>query len=108
LLRTSQHEFPITDESGKVHGILTRDEMIAGLRKSGSETPVSEVMRADIPAVPESMLFDRAFAVMQECRCPALPVLDSASRLVGLFTPENVGEMILVQSALGARARKAA
>lgn len=108
LLRTSQHEFPITDEGGKVHGILTRDEMIAGLRASGAETPVAEVMRADIPAVTESMLFDRAYALMQECRCPALPVLDSASRLVGLFTPENVGEMIMVQSALGARARKAA
>jgi Zn-dependent protease len=108
LLRTSQHEFPITDETGKVHGILTRDEMIAGLRKSGAETPVTDVMRADIPAVPESMLFDRAFALMQECRCPALPVLDSASRLVGLFTPENVGEMIMVQSALGVKARSTA
>ena len=105
LLRTSQHEFPITDDLGKVHGILTRDDMIAALRKSGAETPVAEVMRADIPSVPESMLFDRAFAVMQECRCPALSVLDSAGRLVGLFTPENVGEMIMVQSAIGARSR---
>ena len=107
LLRTSQHEFPITDGTGKVHGILTRDEMIAGLRKSGPSTPVADVMRADIPSVSESMLFDRAFALMQECRCPALPVLDSASRLVGLFTPENVGEMIMVQSALGAQGRRA-
>ncbi len=104
LLRTSQHEFPITDEQGKVHGILTRDGMIAGLRKSGAETPVAHVMRADIPTVPESMLFDRAYAVMKQCRCPALPVLDSGGRLVGLFTPENVGEMIMVQSAIGSRA----
>jgi Zn-dependent protease/CBS domain-containing protein len=108
LLRTSQHEFPITDDTGKVHGILTRDDMIAGLRRSGAGTRVADVMRADIPAVPESMLFDRAYALMQECRCPALPVLDSASRLVGLFTPENVGEMIMVQSALGRQARSAA
>jgi len=108
LLRTSQHEFPITDETGKVQGILTRDEMIAGLRKSGPGTPIADVMRADIPSVSESMLFDRAFALMQECRCPALPVLDSASRLVGLFTPENVGEMIMVQSAIGVQARRAA
>jgi hypothetical protein len=49
------------------------------------------------------MLFDRAFALMQQCRCPALPVLDSAGRLVGLFTPENVGEMIMVQSAIQSR-----
>jgi Zn-dependent protease/CBS domain-containing protein len=105
LLRTSQHEFPITDELGKVRGVLTRDDMIAALRKSGPETPVTEVMRADIPSVPQSMLIDRAYALMQECRCPALPVLDTSERLVGLFTPENVGEMIMVQSALGARAR---
>ena len=105
MLRTSQHEFPITDNLGKVHGILTRDDMIAGLRRSGAGTPVAEVMRADIPTVPQWMLSDRAFAVMQECRCPALPVLDSAGRLVGLFTPENVGEMIMVQSAIGSRSR---
>ncbi len=103
LLHTSQHEFPITDEVGKVHGILTRDDMIAGLRKSGAETPVAEVMRVDIPSVHDSMLFDRAFEVMQQCSCPALPVLDAGGRLVGLFTPENVGEMIMVQSALNSR-----
>jgi stage IV sporulation protein FB len=79
--------------------------MIAALRKSGAETPVAEVMRADIPSVPESMLFDQAFAVMQECRCPALSVIDATGRLIGLFTPENVGEMIMVQSAIGARSR---
>ncbi|MEO5717630.1 MAG: site-2 protease family protein [Chthoniobacterales bacterium] len=105
LLSTSQHEFPITDSEGKVHGILTRDDMIAALRKSGADTPVTEVMRTQIPAVTESMLFEKAFAVMQECRCPALAVVDSAGRLIGLFTPENVGEMIMVQSAIGSRAR---
>ena len=105
LLRTSQHEFPVTDEVGKVRGILTRDEMIVELRRSGPETAVSDVMRRDIPSVPQSMLFDRAYALMQKCRCPALPVLDASEKVVGLFTPENVGEMIMVQSALSARAR---
>ena len=38
LLRTSQHEFPVIDELGKVRGILTRDDMIAGLRRSATET----------------------------------------------------------------------
>src|SRR4030095_3626057 len=33
---------------------------------------------------------------MQECACPALPVVDSSG--VGLITPENIGELMLVQS----------
>ena len=61
LLRTSQHEFPVIDPAGKVRGVLTRDDVIAGLRRSGPNTPVSECMRADIPSIHHSMLFDRAY-----------------------------------------------
>jgi len=43
--------------------------------------------------------------MMQQCHCPIVSVLDSLGRLVGLFTPENVGEMIMVQSALGVPVR---
>ena len=100
LLRTSQHEFPIVDPAGTVRGLLTRDDLIVALRKTGPDTPVAEVMRVGIPCVHQSMHFDRAFAMMQENDCPALPVLDSAGQLVGLFTPENVGEMVMIQSAL--------
>lgn len=38
---------------------------------------------------------------MQESGSPVLPVLDERERLVGLITPENVGEMMMVRSALG-------
>ena len=100
LLRTAQHEFPIVDPAGTVRGLLTRDDLIVALRKSGAGTPVAEVMRVGVPCVHQSMHFDRAFALMQESDCPALPVLDSAGQLVGLFTPENVGEMVMIQSAL--------
>ncbi|HEX8310966.1 MAG TPA: site-2 protease family protein [Chthoniobacteraceae bacterium] len=100
LLRTSQHDFPIIDEADQVCGVLTRDDLIVALRKSGPETPVADVMRVDVPSVHYAMHFDRAFAVMQESGSPALPVLDSAGRLIGLFTTENVGELMMVKSAL--------
>jgi hypothetical protein len=90
--------FRLPDNLGKVHGILTRDGMIAGLRRFDAGTPVAEVMRADIPTVPQSI-------VMQQRRWPPLAVLDSAGRLVDLFTPKNAGEMIMVQSAIGSRSR---
>ncbi len=93
---------------GEVRGLLTRDDLLIALRKSGPETLVREVMRVDVPAVHETMLFDRAVAIMQESNCPALPVLDTTGRLVGLFTPENVGELMMIQKALAANPRVAA
>ena len=100
LLSTSQHEFPVVDADGVVRGLLTRDDLIVALRKSGVGGLASEAMRVNVPCVHQSMPFDRAFALMQESDCPALPVLDSAGKLVGLFTPENVGELMMVHSAL--------
>jgi stage IV sporulation protein FB len=102
LLGTSQHDFPVLGPGGDVRGLLTRDDLIAALRKTGAETPVAEVMRVEVPSVHYTMLFDQAWAALNESGLPALPVLDSAGRLVGLFTPENVAELLLVQNALAA------
>jgi stage IV sporulation protein FB len=35
---------------------------------------------------------------MEESGRPALPVVDGMGRLLGLITPENVGELMLVNS----------
>lgn len=100
FLRTNQHEFPIVDASGAVRGILTRDALIAALRRHGAEGAVQGAMRVDIPSVPWKGSFAEAFRLMQDCKCPALPVTDDEGRLVGLITPENVGEMMMIHGAL--------
>jgi Zn-dependent protease/CBS domain-containing protein len=103
LLATSQHDFPVLDEAGNVAGILTRHDLIAALRKNDPAIRVGDVMRRDIPTVTTGTRFEEAFRIMQECNCPAVPVLDSMKRLVGLLTPENVSELMMVQSALPRR-----
>jgi Zn-dependent protease/CBS domain-containing protein len=103
LLATSQHDFPVLDHAGNVSGILTRRDLIAALRKGGPAIRVSDVMRRDIPTVTTGTRFEEAFRIMQECNCPAVPVLDGMKRLVGLLTPENVSELMMVQSALPRR-----
>ena len=103
LLATSQHDFPVVDESGNVAGVLTRHDLIAALRKDDPTIRVGDVMRRDIPTVTTGTRFEEAFRIMQECNCPAVPVLDSMKRLVGLLTPENVSELMMVQSALPRR-----
>jgi CBS domain-containing protein len=103
LLATSQHDFPVVNETGNVAGVLTRHDLIAALRKGDPGIRVGDVMRRDIPTVTTGTRFEEAFRIMQECNCPAVPVLDSMKRLVGLLTPENVSELMMVQSALPRR-----
>jgi stage IV sporulation protein FB len=103
LLATSQHDFPVVNEMGNVTGLLTRHDLIAALRKNDAGLRVGDVMRRDIPTVTTGTRFEDAFRIMQECNCPAVPVLDRMKRLVGLLTPENVTELMMVQSAMPQR-----
>jgi Zn-dependent protease/CBS domain-containing protein len=107
VLHTSQADFPVVNSAGAVCGVLTRDDLITALRKSGADTPIAEIMRTDVPSVHESMLLDRAFQLMQQGGTPALPVLNRVGELVGMFTPENVGEFMMIQSALTSAPRPA-
>jgi Zn-dependent protease len=103
LLATSQHDFPVVGDSGNVVGVLTRHDLIAALRRGDPRIRVGDVMRRDVPTVTTGTRFEEAFRIMQECHCPAVPVLDSMKRLVGLLTPENVTELMMVQSAMPRR-----
>jgi Zn-dependent protease/CBS domain-containing protein len=100
LLRTSQHEFPVIDSEGRVLGMLTRDDMIKALENSGLETPVVSVMRRGVRVVQQNESLEQAFQLMEECECPALPVVDSSGRLMGLISLENVGELMMIRSVL--------
>ena len=98
LLRTSQHEFPVVDAQDRILGILTRDGLIAALKRKGSTTAVADVMQRDLPVVGIDEPFEKAFQLMQESAFPALPVVDRSGRLRGLITPENVGELMMVSA----------
>lgn len=58
-------------------------------------------MHRDIPTVRYNQSFSSAFQMMQECDCPALPVVNEWDELVGLISSENIADMILVQHAIG-------
>src|SRR5438552_6961485 len=103
LLATSQHDFPVVGENGAVAGVLTRHDLIAALRRDDPAIRVGDVMRRDIPTVTTGTRFEEAFRIMQERNCPVVPVLDGRKQLVGLLTPENVTELMMVHSALPQR-----
>ena len=106
LLHTSQHEFPVVDPDGTLRGLFTRSELVLALRASGPAAPVSDVMQTDFPAIHPRTLLEEAFQMMQARESSALPVTDDDGILVGLFTLENVGEMLMVKSAIAESQRQ--
>ncbi|MBP2233246.1 stage IV sporulation protein FB [Azospirillum agricola] len=99
LMHTAQRAFPVVDGAGRLTGVLTRDDMIRALRERGSGTPVVAVMRSDIPVLDRCQALGEALQLMRGKHLPAVGVRDDQGALVGLVTPDTVGDMVMVQAA---------
>jgi Zn-dependent protease/predicted transcriptional regulator len=98
VLSGFQQDFPVV-ENGDVVGVLTRNNLMKALAAHGSESRVADAMdRAFAVTDPHEELED-AFARLRSCRCRTLPVV-RGHELVGVLTTENVGEFMMVQSAM--------
>jgi stage IV sporulation protein FB len=60
LLASEQREFPVVDNLGRTEGILTREDLIRGLSRGGSQTTVADSMTAGAPTVPPTLGFQEA------------------------------------------------
>ncbi|WP_112662091.1 site-2 protease family protein [Microvirga flavescens] len=98
MLRTSQKEFPVVGEDGRPLGLLTRDSLILALREGSPTTAVRDVMSREFATVEDWQPFETALTLLTTAKAPALLVLDRAHRLVGMVTPDNVAEMMMVTS----------
>jgi Zn-dependent protease/CBS domain-containing protein len=106
LLAGSQVDFPVIDEVGHVVGMLSRAELVRGLSTLGPNAPVHTVMtRAFATADPVEPL-ELAVARLRESDMQAVPVL-SGGTLVGMLTMDNVGELLMLRSALEVAAQRA-
>jgi stage IV sporulation protein FB len=100
LLRTSQGEFPVVDNDGKPVGVLARADIIRTLKERGPNAKVADAMTSPVPTLGHRRCLDEAFRILQEKSAPAVAVVDTAGRLVGLVTSETIGEMMLLHQAL--------
>jgi Zn-dependent protease/CBS domain-containing protein len=102
IIAGSQQDFPVVDggQGGKLAGVLLRSDVLKALAQQGSDWRVRDVMRREFEVVDAADMLDTALARLQSCNCHTLPV-SSRGALVGLLTMENVGEFLLIQSALG-------
>lgn len=104
LLAGSEHDFPVIEDAHVV-GLLTRKQLVAALAEQGLGALVRDVMQTSCPTIEDAAMLDAAFQRMQEAECPLAPVVHDG-QLVGLLTLENVGEWMMIASALkGSRVR---
>ena len=98
LLAGSQQDFPVVRD-GRVVGLLARKALIKALSDVGTTASVGDVMQENCPAVRDTAMLDEAFQRMRGGGCSTIAVV-RGGRLIGVLTLENVGEFMMVQTAL--------
>jgi len=105
LLAGTDHDFPVVRD-GQIVGILRRKQLIQALSDHDRGTPVGDVADQEFFTTDPGAPLDEVFQKMNASNCNTVPVVE-ADRLIGLLTLENVGELIMVSSALKRRAPQA-
>jgi Zn-dependent protease len=108
LLAGSQQDFPVVEDSDRHRpiGVLSRSSLMDGLSKSGRDGKVADFARPALGTIELDAPIVPALARLREGEGPCLQVIDGLGRPIGLLTLENIGEFIMVRTALqGARAR---
>jgi Zn-dependent protease len=98
LLAGSQQDFPVV-EDGQLRGVLRREDLVQGLKQGGRDLEVGQVMSTNCTVVSVYDMLDRVMERMREQPCSTMPVVHNG-QLVGLVTLENVGELMMIRSAL--------
>ena len=98
LLAGTQHDFPVVDVDRFV-GVLTRADLLKGLARGGRDARVAPCARTEFTSVEADDPLVAALTRLRESGGPCLPVVDDG-RPVGLLTVENIGEYVMVRTAL--------
>jgi Zn-dependent protease/CBS domain-containing protein len=103
LLAGSQHDFPVVTADGQSAGVLTRSDLMSGLSRGGCDALVADYARTAVGTVEASAPLGPAVARLRAGEGPCLQVVDH-DRPVGLLTLENIGEYLMVRTALAGQA----
>ncbi|MBI4582684.1 MAG: site-2 protease family protein [Planctomycetes bacterium] len=98
VLAGFQQDFPVVLD-GRLVGVLTRADLLKTLAQKGQQALVREAMKSEFETADPAEMLENLFSRLQNCSCHSLPVV-RAGNLVGIVTMENVGEFLMIQSAL--------
>jgi Zn-dependent protease len=103
LLAGSQTDFPVL-EGGRLAGILDHPTLFQGLRERGDRSLVGDVMRPGFVTLRPDQSLDEALAEVRAEGGLTMAVGEEG-RVIGLLTPENVGEFFMIRRVLAQRPR---
>lgn len=90
MLEGFQADFPVCEE-GRLIGLVTRADLLRGLKEHGPQAPIGQVMRHQFPtATPQDDLFE-VRERMAKAGLEALPVVEEG-RFLGLLTQQDLNE----------------
>ncbi|MAT42516.1 MAG: site-2 protease family protein [Anaerolineaceae bacterium] len=94
-----QQDFPVVDMNGQMVGILTRKNLMHALATEGQTANISSFMDRNFITAESGEMLETVSARLQTCGCNTVPILEN-NNLIGLVTMENIGEFLMIQSAL--------
>jgi CBS domain-containing protein len=98
ILGGFQQDFPVI-HGERLVGVLTRNALITALAQKGAHGPVEEVMERRFETADPSEMLETVFERFRNCQCRTLPII-RGEELIGMVTLENLGEFMMVHSAL--------
>ncbi len=97
IIRKRSHDLVVVvDEERRPLGIITG----ADLRDRDQYTPAGSLMSTRVVTIPAGMPNREAFAIMEEARVKAVPVLDGERRLAGVLTREDAVRLEILEPSL--------
>jgi len=102
-----QTGFPVLDLGGVFAGVLTRDQLIHGLREGGRDARLVDYMlpAADVPQCKPDDEMVHVWELMGESGSRVVAVIEGR-RFFGLITADDIAEMIHLESAAKAGDRR--
>ncbi|HEY7306610.1 MAG TPA: site-2 protease family protein [Bryobacteraceae bacterium] len=105
LLAGAQQDFPVM-WGDTVMGILTRNNLMAGLQEFGPDELVTKVMQREFAIAEPNEMLEAVLNKLSTAPVRTMPVMQNGT-MIGLVTLENLGEYLMVQNALNRRKQAA-
>lgn len=91
IFHSHQEDFPVVDD-GILVGFASRQDIMAGIHKLGTDKMVKEIMRKDFPKAKDTDSLTKIQGIMQEQGVRSLPVV-RGDEAIGVITIEDIGKV---------------